>query len=376
MKIAYTHPFAWPMVRRGNERNIDVMSRHFASHGHEVTSISSHPGARVVEHDEGVTRILARSIELPGMSRLRIANTHTFFLAAWKELRRLDLDVVHSLLFTDALAATTLAPRQGFSTVFQMNGVAIPGLSCRRFPPEAAMYRRVMRSADALVTCSEFIRSLVLEHYGADSYVIPPMVDVAAFDTGDTYSVERPNLLAAGDFTVPRKGIRVLLEAFPLVKREIPDLVLNLSGRMPEKQITEYMLAMPENVRRDIRLLGLGQPEDLPRIYAEASALVLPSMGEPSGTVLMEAWSAGTPIVTTNHGGVPEFVTEEVGVLFEPKTDEDETRNAKGLAKAIFDVLQLAQQPGTTAACREHAGSFSAARTGEKIEALYKQIIR
>jgi glycosyltransferase involved in cell wall biosynthesis len=374
MKIAYTHPFAWPTVRRGNERNIDVMSRYFASQGHEVTSIASRPGARVVERDEGVTRILARPVKLPGMSLLRIDTTHTFFLTAWRELQRLDLDVVHSLLFTDALAASMLAPRRGFATVFQMNGVAIPGYSCRRFPPEAAMYRRVMRSADALVTCSEFIRRLVLEHYGADSIVIPPMVDVEAFDTGMTYPVERPNLLAAGDFTVARKGIRVLLEAFPLVKREIPDLVLNLSGRMPEQQITETIEAMPDNVRRDVRILGLGKPEDLPRLYAEASALVLPSMGEPSGTVLMEAWSAGTPIVTTNHGGVPEFVTEETGVLFEPLTDAAETRNAQGLARAIVEVLQLARQPGTATACRDHARRFSAARIGERIEALYRQI--
>ena len=66
MKIAYTHPFAWPLVRRGNERNIDVMSRHFAAAGHEVTSIASHAGARSVEREDGVTRILAREI-LPNL---------------------------------------------------------------------------------------------------------------------------------------------------------------------------------------------------------------------------------------------------------------------------------------------------------------------
>jgi glycosyltransferase involved in cell wall biosynthesis len=123
-----------------------------------------------------------------------------------------------------------------------------------------------------------------------------------------------------------------------------------------------------------VRLLGLGKPEDLPRQYAQASALVLPSMGEPSGTVLMEAWSAGTPIVTTNHGGVPEFVNEDVGVLFEPMTETDETRNADGLAQAILEVLQLAGQPGTADACRAQAAKFSAPQIGAQIEALYQQI--
>lgn len=236
------------------------------------------------------------------------------------------------------------------------------------------MYRRVMNKSDALITCSEYIRSLVLEHYGKDSIVIPPMVDVEAFDIGDTGQTERPIVLAAGDFTVPRKGIRVLLEAFPLVKQEIPELILNLSGHMPEKLIAGLTHSMPEKVRRDIRLLGLGEPEDLPRLYTDATVLVLPSMGEPSGTVLMEAWSAGTPIVTTDHGGVPEFVNEDVGVLFDPMTNDLETHNAEGLAEAIISAIKLAQRPETAAACLAHVRSFSGSCTGPIIESLYQQI--
>jgi len=375
MKIAYTHPFCWPFVRRGNERNIDVMARYFTRHGHNVTTISSSPGPRSIEHDERGTSILARPINLPGMSLLNISTAHTFYFTALNELRKLDCDVVHSLLFPDALAATTLARRKGFATVFQMNGVAIPGISCRRFPPEEAIYRRVMDKSDALITCSEYIRSMVLEHYGKDSIVIPPMVDVEVFDLGEIGQTERPILLAAGDFTVPRKGICVLLKAFPLVKQHIPDLILNLSGRMPEQLIAELTRHLPEKMRQDIRLLGLGKPEDLPQQYTDATALVLPSMGEPSGTVLMEAWSAGTPIVTTDHGGVPEFVNEDVGVLFDPMTNDSETQNAEGLSEAIISAVELAQRPETAAACRAHVQSFSGSVTGPIIESLYQQII-
>ena len=374
MKIAYTHPFCWPFVRRGNERNIDVMARYFTQHGHSVTTISSCPGPRSIEHDDRGTTILARPIHLPGMSLLNISTAHTFYFTALNELRKLDCDVVHSLLFADALAATTLARRKGFATVFQMNGVAIPGISCRRFPPEEAMYRRVMNKSDALITCSEYIRSMVQEHYGKDSIVIPPMVDVEAFDLGEVGQTERPTLLAAGDFTVPRKGIRVLIKAFALVKQHLPELILNLSGRMPEQLIAELAQSLPEKIRRDIRLLGLGKPEDLPRLYTDATVLVLPSMGEPSGTVLMEAWSAGTPIVTTNHGGVPEFVNDDVGVLFDPMTNDLETHNAEGLAEAILSAIKLAQRPETAAACRTHVRSFSGSSTGPIIKALYEKI--
>jgi len=57
-------------------------------------------------------------------------------------------------------------------------------------------------------------------------------------------------------------------------------------------------------------------------------------------------------------------------------TDAAETRNARGLARGIVEVMQLARQPGTAQACRDHARRFSAARIGEQIEALYRQITR
>ena len=374
MKIAFTHPYCWPFVRRGNERNLDVMARHFTAQGHEVTTVSTRAGPREIDRGPAGTRILAPPLSLPGMSLLHVDVTHTFLLVALRELRRLDVDVVHSLLMPDALAAGWLAGRRGFASVFQMNGIGLPGISCRRFPPEAAMYRRALRSADALISCSEFVRALVLEHYRVDSVVIPPMVDVAAFECGPARDPGRPYLLAAGDFTVPRKGIRALLRAFPLVKRSRPELVLKLSGRLPEPLVAELIHEMPAGIRADVLILGLGLPEDLPPLYAGATLLVLPAMGEPSGTVLMEAWAAGTPVVATNHGGIPEFVDASVGVLFEPNGTQEQTENAAGLAEAIERGLRLAADPSTAAACRRHARRFSGEAIGPRLEALYRRV--
>jgi glycosyltransferase involved in cell wall biosynthesis len=350
------------------------MARYFTAQGHEVVTVSTRDGPREIERGAGGVRILARPLIAPGLSWLHVDATHTFFLVVLRELRGLDVDVVHSLLMPDALAATTLAPRRRFATVFQMNGIGLPGHSCRRFPPEAAMYRRVLRTADALISCSEYVRSLVLDHYQVDSVVIPPMVDVDSFDPGPARGAAPPYLLAAGDFTVPRKGIRVLLRAFPLVKRKRPELLLKLSGRMPDRLLRELMEEMPPQVRDDVHVLGLGRPEDLPPLYAGAAVLVLPAMGEPSGTVLMEAWAAGTPVVATRHGGIPEFVDRRVGVLFDPDTEGPETENTDGLAEAILRGLELAEDPSTTAACRRHAQRFSSSTIGPQIEALYRRI--
>jgi glycosyltransferase involved in cell wall biosynthesis len=90
--------------------------------------------------------------------------------------------------------------------------------------------------------------------------------------------------------------------------------------------------------------------------------------------VMFEAWAAGTPVVATNHGGPPEFMAEDVGVLFEPATEGQETHNADGLAEAILEGLALSERPGIRQRCRAHAGRFSWSALGPRIEAMYEEL--
>jgi L-malate glycosyltransferase len=98
---------------------------------------------------------------------------------------------------------------------------------------------------------------------------------------------------------------------------------------------------------------------------------VLPSLGEPSGRVMIEAWASGTPVVASNDGGLPEFVNPEVGVLFDPKGNGQEATNEAGLADAILEGLVLSRTQRIRERCRAHAEQFSYETLGPKYEALY-----
>jgi glycosyltransferase involved in cell wall biosynthesis len=359
-------------VRRGTERNIEELAKYLIRRGHEVITVSTRPDDKPVEVSGAGRRILQGSFWTPMLGWIRISPMHTFFFPALMSLRSLQPDVVHSFFFSDALAASCARRSQRYRTVFQMNGAGIPGVSCHRWwPPEGWLLYQAMTRADARVACSRFVAELYREHYGVHWQVIPPPVDAEAFPFGHGPSNGRPTILSVGDFTVPRKGVRVLVQAFQLVKSKIPEAVLRLSGRMPEKLQAQVLRDVPESVRRDIQVLGLGLVEDVPRLYREANVMALAAMWEPSGTVMVEAWSSGTPVVATNHAGLPEFMGEGVGVLFEPKTNEQETRNAHGLAEAILQGLEISQHEGVRERCRAHAGRFSMGQLGPQIEKLY-----
>src|SRR5262249_18295588 len=149
-----------------------TVARYMVSRGHNVVTVSSHPKSRTTETSESGTRILNRPWRLPGMERVHIHETHTFFFPAYRALSSLDPDVVHSFFFTDALAAACARRSRKYRLVFQMNGIALPGISCRRFPPEAWIWRQALSRVDDRMVCSQFIGELLRKFYGLDSRVI------------------------------------------------------------------------------------------------------------------------------------------------------------------------------------------------------------
>jgi len=372
MRVVLTHPYCWPYVRRGTERGMDVLARHLVKSGHDVVTLSTAPDGDHVSVGPGGCRILRRPLTFPFMRALRIQSTHTFFFVALRTLPLLGADVVHSFYASDALAAVAAKRRTHHRTVLQMNGVAIPGVSCYRWlPPEGAMFREALRRVDCRITCSRFTRDLLGEHYGVDCEVIPPPIDVALEPTLQKTRRAVPTILSVADFNVRRKGVRVLIDAFCRVKRARPDARLQLSGRLSASLAKELLTPLPSRVRDAIELLGLGAIDDLPALYRNATVMALPAMWEPSGTVLFEALAAGTPVVATRHGGIPEFVPDDVGVLFDPRSDGEETRNTAGLADAILQGLALAEKTDTPARCRAQAARFAWPVLGPQIQRLY-----
>jgi glycosyltransferase involved in cell wall biosynthesis len=339
--------------------------------GHDVVVVSTRPGAGLVERGESGRRILHRQFWAPWMGHLRVQPHHIFSLTCLGSLLSLDADVVHCLHFTDGFAAALARRFRRRRTVLQMFGAPLPAVHYRFLPPEHFMIRRALAGADRLVACSAFIRDLLHTHYAIDPPIIFPPVNVQSFPFGAGPPDGRPTILSLADFDVRRKGVRVLVKAFALAKERVPEARLRLSGKISDATRAEVLRELPQAARADIELLGLGTPEELPRQYREASVTVLPSMWEPSGGVLLESLSAGTPVVATNHGGLPEFVAPGVGVLFEPGGQGEEASNAEGLAQALLDGLALAQREGTRQRCRQHAERFSWEAIGPRIEELY-----
>jgi glycosyltransferase involved in cell wall biosynthesis len=103
--------------------------------------------------------------------------------------------------------------------------------------------------------------------------------------------------------------------------------------------------------------------------YATAWVSVLASLWEAQGLVLTESLAAGTPVVAARSGACPEIVSSDrVGRLFEADDEE-------GLAKAILEAFELAQDDKTADACRERAAEFDWTRLLPRYEEAYEQAL-
>lgn len=164
------------------------------------------------------------------------------------------------------------------------------------------------------------------------------------------------------------KGTDHLLEAAGLVRAARADVHWLLVG---EGELREDLEAQCRRLGLASYVHFLGWREDVPDLLALGDLLVLPSLGEHFGRVLIEAMAMARPVVATAAGGVPEIVTHgETGLLVPPA-------DPKAIAEA---VLALLEDPGRSARLgqagrRRAEREFSLRRHAEAVERLYEELL-
>ena len=158
--------------------------------------------------------------------------------------------------------------------------------------------------------------------YWVDQSVFVPLVQGEArkrLGLQDKFTV-----LFAGRL-IEKKGADILLQVAVELKNEV---VFIFIGDGPfEEKIKKASLGNP-NVLHIGRLTN----KDMPLYYNAADILCVPSKYEEGfGRVIIEALSCGIPVVASNRGGIPEAVSEDVGILVEP--------DAESFKKAILELL-------------------------------------
>ncbi|MDM8524793.1 glycosyltransferase family 4 protein [Desulfococcaceae bacterium HSG8] len=126
------------------------------------------------------------------------------------------------------------------------------------------------------------------------------------------------------------KGVDYLLKAFKIVA-EKTSIKLNIIGDGREKNSLENK-AVNYKIRDKVRFWGFVDQKKIPEILKKSRALILPSLYECGGAVILEAMALELPVIATKWGGPVDYLDEECGILVEPDSKEG---FINGLAEAM-----------------------------------------
>jgi glycosyltransferase involved in cell wall biosynthesis len=345
VRIALTHAFCWPEVRRGAERFVPSLGAALARRGHEVVHFSA---AFEDGHstEDGVEVVRIRRHFKPDYR-----HEAEFGLRLLPLLARERFDAVHSLGRHDAVASIRASRlrRDGRRTVITDLGIPDPTWWKTQGRYNAHAAAQVVAGIDVYSAMSRMAVGALAANYGrSDGVVVPGGVDLRAFHPADEREPQ-PTILFSGVTTERRKGVPVLIEALPLIAEVEPAVQLWLSGPGDPSGFLEH--ATPD-VRERVHLLGVGDANRQHERYGRAWITSLPSVDDSFGMALIESLACGTPIVTTTNGAPQELVAEGItGERCEPL-------DPRGLADACLRGFALTRKPDTVARCRESAEPF------------------
>ena len=142
-----------------------------------------------------------------------------------------------------------------------------------------------------------------------------------------------PRLLFVGRLAL-EKGVFDLLEAVHLANHQGLPLDLTIIGDGPERERLERLTAR-HGLQGQVHFKGYVPAGGvLWQWYTQADMFILPSLSEAQGKVLIEAMSAGLPIIATRVGGIPSLIEhEKTGLLAPPHSPE-------GLLEEIRSLIQ------------------------------------
>ena len=162
----------------------------------------------------------------------------------------------------------------------------------------------------------------------------------------------------------------MLLDAYASLARDsrrIPRLVI-AGGTSPDAQPWLDRISS-EPLKDHILYKGYVADEEREALYAGASALVLPSLDEGFGLPVLEAMSAGVPVVTSNRGSLPEVVGT-AGVLLDPGDVSAWATTIERLASDTRWATELAT------AGLERARAFTWDRSAAELHRAYQDAVR
>ncbi len=235
-------------------------------------------------------------------------------------------------------------------------------------------------SAVKFIAVSDFIKNKIATNCKVEPSKISVIKNTIALDSfsapineteklkiKEKYKINEDDIviLFAGRI-VENKGIKHLLKALKKIDNEFKFTFLvvgsfgsNFGRSNNVDSFGEELLDLAEELNNKVIFTGFIHNTKLPVFHAISDILAMPSLCDDAAPkVAMETMASGLPIITTNDGGIPEYVCQKCGIIIDRDQDEESFINDLALVlRMLMDNRELRQKMGAEG--KKHSINFS-----------------
>ena len=340
--ILLTHPYFWPHVTRGAEREIHDAGSRLAARGHDVRLITGQPrGLTSHRSIDGIRVRYVRTPLPPALARRGWNREAMFALPCGLLATTARADVALSYYYADVVGATALRRRR--PVVLKLTG-AVPRDRVDAQPVERRLLGQALDRAAEVWVNSRYVAD-AMSGWDREMHVVPAGVDTDVFRSCAPRS-DGPLVACTAAPAEPRKRLVDLVDAWPAVVDTVPDARLMLVQRHDSATRAALLERLPARLRPTVVLDGPYDEDALAALYSRAWVTVAPAVHEALGLSTLESLACGTPVVGADSGATTELLaTPDTGALYEPN-------EPAALASALTRFLTEPPDNATRDHCR------------------------
>ena len=314
---------------------------------------------------------------IENLKELDKSNEYVYFE---KEQELTSVDVVHYPFFDPFFL--TLPKKNKFPTVVTVHDLT-PIIFSKAYPRglkgevKWQIQKRSLKKVDRIITDSQSSKKDIekIINFDPDKISVVYLAPSLEFKTltGSDWALKTKNkfnignnfILYVGDVNY-NKNLSGLFEAFSKIEDKNLDLIL--VGESFTNPAVFSQKQIPENLKNNVKILGLVPTDDLVKLYNLATILCLPSFYEGFGLTIVEAFACSCPVICSNVSSLPE-IGGDAAIYFDPeKTEEltDKINLISSMKKSDYENLKIRSF--------EESKKFSWKKTALDTLKVYEQI--
>lgn len=224
------------------------------------------------------------------------------------------------------------------------------------------------QGANKIIAVSNSLKEQIYNHFKRDAIVIHNMVNEDFFQVPIRKYTNRDKLIyiSIGSLFYI-KGHDILIKALSEVAQYTLDWELRIVGGGSEEKNLQNLIKQL-GLENNIKIIGRKNKQEIISLLYDSDIFILPSRSENFSVAVLEALSAGLPVVATICGGIRECINEKNGVLV-PVED------TSGLAKSILDIsknIELYDKQFIADECKRR---FSPSVISKEITDVFREVI-